>query len=246
MSDWEEKLPSRVRERLNQVGQIKSAFQPGLTLEDFQKAVQQRKKEKGISFVLALYQVLDEFVAEEIKNSGVVLACKKGCSYCCYQMIACTKIEMDEIVKFVDGLPRPIRIPLLRRIRGFVSQWRDYFGRNEFSLKINSLKVYEDWHGKPCPFLNESDGSCDVYPVRIIDCRTASSLISCGPGIKGNWIIPTPLYEKKPGRCRFQSELWANNLILEEEQRRVGLADPRLVQVTPLHHWLWMRRKELS
>jgi len=173
-----------------------------LTQETFQNAIQKKQKEKGLSFVLALYQVLDEFGEQEIKNSGIVLACKKGCSHCCHQMITCTEIEIEEIVRFINGLPRPTRIPLLRKIRDAIREWRDYFEQNEFQLKINPLKVYQDWQGKSCPFLNEEE-ACDIYLVRIIDCRTASSRIPCQGSGKVAITIPTPLYEEGPGRCRF-------------------------------------------
>lgn len=201
----------------------KIVAQGDITKETFQKAVDQ-KKETGLSFILAVYRALDEFLEKERGKSEVVLACKKGCSSCCYQLVCCTEMEMDEIVRFIEAMPRPRRRLLQKRLKKFTLKWQRYSQRNELALRRNSFKSLQDWAGKACPFLNENDGSCDVYSVRIIDCRTASSLIPCNEGGKGK-------------RFLFQPENWANNMILDEQQRRIGK-----MQVTPIHHWLLIKK----
>lgn len=198
-------------------------FQGDITREAFQKAID-RKKRSGLSFVLAVYRTLDEFLKKEKENSGKVLACKKGCSSCCYQLVSCTEMEIDEIFKFIKAMPKLRRRPLKRRLKNFATKWQKYYRRNEIALRKDPFKPLQDWTGRACPFLNESGGFCDVYPVRIIDCRTASSLIPCNEGGKGE-------------RFLFQSESWANNLILDEEQKRAGK-----MQVTPIHHWLLIKK----
>lgn len=90
---------------------------PEITMEEFREIILRRKEAEGISFLLSLYRVLDELVVEEIRTSGLILVCKSGCSTCCNQLITCTRIEMDEIIKFIDHLSREKRIPLLRRMR---------------------------------------------------------------------------------------------------------------------------------
>jgi len=207
-----------------------------ITLEDFRKAVLVKKEAEGLSFVLAIYRVLDEFVAEEIRASGIVLVCKSGCSTCCNQLIVCTQIEMDEIIRFVDCLPRESRIPLLRRMRDAATQWRDYFEKEGYKLKFEHFKYYLDWIDKPCPFLNPNNGACDIYPVRIIDCRTLTSTISC------NLLTE---YSEKPKRFRFQVEVFANNMVADE-QLRISNLSKEPMGVTPLRHLLWTRRRELN
>ena len=54
--------------------------------EKFKQMVQQKMKEKSISFVLAVYRTYDEIHAEEIKKLEVKLACTAACSYCCFHI----------------------------------------------------------------------------------------------------------------------------------------------------------------
>lgn len=93
-----------------------------------------------------------------------------------------------------------------------------------------------DWIDKPCPFLNPESGACDIYPVRIIDCRTLTSTIICDKITEEN--------PEKPKRFRFQLEIFANNLVMDEQSRISNLCG-ELIGTTPLCHWLWIRRKEL-
>lgn len=210
---------------------------------EFQEAVslvreaEGRIKEEKISFVQAIYQVLDAVMAENIKSSGLVLICKSGCSTCCNQLVTCTQIEMDEIIRFIDFLPREKRIPLLRRMRDAVIQWRDYFNKEGHLLKFDQLKYWRDWFGKPCPFLNSENGACDIYSVRIIDCRTLTSTIRCD--------LVTDDSAEKPKRFRFKVETFANNMVFDE-QKRISALRKEPIGVTPLRHLLWTRRKELG
>lgn len=201
----------------------KIVIQGEVTKEAFQEAIDQKKR-NGLSFILAVYRTLDEFVEREKKDLGKVLACEKGCSLCCYQLVSCTEMEIDEIAKFIKAMHKLSRRPLERRLKRFATKWRKYYQRNKVTLSKNSFKLLQDWAGKACPFLNEGGGFCDVYPVRIIDCRTTSSLVSCREGGKGK-------------RFLFQSETWANNLILNEQQMRVGE-----MHVTPIHSWLLAKK----
>ncbi len=69
-----------------------------------------------------------------------------------------------------------------------------------------------------------------------MDCRTATSLTSCADGTEKP-LVPCPVDYEGPGRFRFQSEKWANNMILDEQQRK-----SRTMNVTPIHHWLCIKK----
>ncbi|MCK4245494.1 MAG: YkgJ family cysteine cluster protein, partial [Candidatus Omnitrophica bacterium] len=147
--------------------------------EAFKRVVKQRRKEKDMSFVLAVYRTYDEFLKKEIQDSGVKLACGKGCCSCCYQLISCTEMEISEVFRYINKIPRPRRRSLIKRLKKKAKEWQNYYQGNEAALEIDPFKPVRDWWGRPCPFLNEETGSCDIYSVRIIDCRTLSSLIPC-------------------------------------------------------------------
>ncbi len=209
-----------------------------ITEEAFKKTVEQKRK-TSLSFILAVYQALDEFLAKEIKDSGVVLACKDGCSFCCYQLVCCTEIEIDGIIRFIKNMPRHSRRLLEKRLKKFAIKWQNYYKRNGVALRRDPYKSIQDWLRRPCPFLNESKGSCDIYPVRIMDCRTATSLTPCETSEKPSLspFAPCPVDYKGPGRFRFQSGKWANNLVLDEQRRK-----SKTINVTPIHHWLCIKK----
>ncbi len=190
-----------------------------MTQEVFQKTVAERIERDGISFVLAVYQVLDECWQQEINTSGIVLACRKGCSSCCHQLICCTEIEFVEIVRFIKRMPKTLRRPLEIRLKKNALKWQVYYQRNQQALQQNCFAPIKDWKGEPCPFLSEK-GSCAIYPVRIIDCRTATSLTPCSSDSSG------------VKRFRFDFETWANNMILDQQGKT------KTMNVTPVHHWL--------
>jgi len=246
MADWERKppfipIPKEILAKFEEQTAILS--QQGITREAFQEAARKKIAEKGISFVLAVYQAFDEFLEQEIKISGVTLACKKGCSQCCDTLIISTEMEIDEVIRFVNNIPRAVRIPLIRRALSFAREWRDYT-KNQFVPEIDPFKSFKDWKGRPCPFLNEDDGSCSIYPVRIMDCRRLTSLTPCTADMKT--LIPCDLHHQGPGHYRFQCEIWATNMILEEQGGKFRLPDPRLSPVTPVHHWLWIKEREFG
>lgn len=249
MSDWQDKLPPIAKEKLAKIEEmlVKERvlyFQAGITQEAFLRAVKEKTEKEKQPFLLAVYQTFDCFLEKEKEITGVTLACKKGCSLCCNNLLCCLEIEINEIIKFIDGLPRPARISLLRRIRNYLGEWRNYVRKNALDLEINPFKSVTDWARKPCVFLNEEGGHCEIYPVRLIDCRTTTSLIPCTLDMKIH--IPCDLHYQGPGRFRFRSESWANNMILEEEGKRLGLTVPQqLPPVSPILHWLFIKKKEL-
>ena len=234
-----EEMKNRIKE------QTEFLARQGLTEELFREKVQKKMAEKGLSFILAIYEAFDEFFREEIRISQITLACKKGCSVCCYTLITSTEMEMNEIVHFIDALPRTVRMPLIKKAMILAREWRDYHHENEFYINLDPFKPFKDWQGKPCPFLNEEEGFCSIYPVRIVDCRTLTSLTPCVAS-ETKTVFFAELHAKEAVRYRFRCETWASNLIMEELQKKMGLHNPALAPVTPVLHWLYMKRKEIG
>ena len=190
------------------------------TAGSFENLVREMMAQEQISFVLAIYRIIDEWSAAEITDSGLQLACRPGCDFCCHQLVTCTEIEWTEIKKYIESLDSKRRYWFSRRLQPFRRDWKRWYRKRPVDFQPNPLKVYRDWLGKPCPFLNE--GRCDIYPVRPIDCRTLTSTQTCIQ------------WENQEGakRFRFDWELWANNIIMDEQGRL------SLKATTPLLHWI--------
>jgi len=188
-----------------------------------EELVELKRKENNLPFILAVYQAYDELVRKEIESSKKKVACQKGCTFCCYQLISCTEEEIDEVIKYIMRLPKKTRRPLIVRLKKFVVKWYKYYKKNEELFNVVTspfeFKPIRDWLGKPCPFLNESSNSCDIYPVRTIDCRGQLSFSRCSKG-------------DETGVFRPQAYLLASSLIMER-QKKIGPFG-----VTPVHYWL--------
>jgi Fe-S-cluster containining protein len=197
-----------------------------MTEEDFAQAAREKAKEKNVPFVLAVYMVLEECLRECLSTSGIQLACRQGCSACCYQMVTCTPLEFEVILRYVNSLTEDLKQRIIMGTNKVVGDWRRYHAKNPrffVGTAEGVMKVHRDWNQRPCPFLSKEDGSCRIYPVRPIDCRTFTSLETC----------QRPILRAE--RFRFDPEKWVNNLILGESVRKTGV-----FAVTPLHHWISM------
>jgi len=196
--------------------------------EEFRQLVD-TKVATGTSFVGAVYQAMDEAAAEEDQGQW---ACHKGCSFCCKQMVQVTSGEINEIIKYLNGLRRKKRKRVMdlvwKRVKTYIT-WFDRLGGEMNPNLSDQLWVHDQWLNKPCPFLSGS-GVCSVHPARPIDCRTMHSTAVCK-----DW--------NEPGAARMPHEYegWANNMILEQEEKARGA-----MAVAPIHHWLKVKEKRIS
>jgi len=200
-------------------------------MDEFEAEVRHLMEEDSLTFVRAVWAVMDDLTDATFRSQegGNPLACRSGCSFCCYQPVTATAIEWEEIKRYLRSLPRLERREILARARPWVIAWRKYHEekaphapRRPSSPAADQIRLHLDWRGKPCPFLSKQ-GACSIYPVRPMDCRTMTSTVTC------------TIWDGQEGikRFRFPWEFWGNQMILEEQERKGGR-----MEVTPLLHWL--------
>lgn len=203
-----------------------------MTEEEFQGLVHLHQK-KGLRFIPAVYAALEQAIAEDETKPHDRFACKAGCTMCCHQAVTCTQAEFQEIVNYIDGLPKKDRSRLLniayqksKEVYDLL-QSDDSVGQIAASQEaVSHLNKITD--NKPCPFL-QADSKCGIYDVRPIDCRTFHSTTTCQ---KLRW----------PDAVRLvpQCESWANQIILEYAQATSGM----FVQL--VHTWLLSWRLQVK
>jgi Fe-S-cluster containining protein len=170
------------------------------------------QEDERLPFIEAVYNLVDRLTAEELHERNVHLACHEGCGVCCHQLIAVLPIEWPPIEKYIVGeMSYYVRKQLMQRAKRMVPEWKQWkkFDNNRSATKPG--RIYKHWLDKPCPFLAEN-GSCSIYPVRPIVCRSASSTNMCRT-------------VKEPGGMAFTFswQLLANNLIMDEQKRVSGI-----------------------
>lgn len=196
-----------------------------MTREAFTQAVEERAKRSG--FTRALYDTLDEYQAAERQTTGIVVACGRGCSWCCHQIVCVFPEEMQEITDHINRLASPVRVRLREQAREILAKWSAWLKLHlPFAPKKvhNPLLLAQAWIGKPCPLLQQ-DGSCGVHEARPLVCRTTTSDMKCGD-------IPYRDERRHARQMRLKCEGWANNLQMERAERQ-GVQG-----VTPLHYFL--------
>lgn len=115
------------------------------------KYKEDEKKYPWLPILLNAYHVIDseydEYIEEDQKRRGSIIACKKGCCNCCKnQSVPITPLELQGISWFV-----------IEKMNGSL--------RTKIKKQLATFQ-----HSHPCPFL--SDAICSIYPVRPIACRS--------------------------------------------------------------------------
>jgi Fe-S-cluster containining protein len=90
------------------------------------------------------------------------LACGKGCSYCCHQMVGITEAEVALVQAAIAGLPARTQ----EQIRAASAALRQ---------KAPGLSPAQWWTAKlRCPLLSEQ-GACLIHTARPLPCRAMNS-----------------------------------------------------------------------
>lgn len=118
-----------------------------------------------------LYQSVDELLDSFLERSaseGVPAACKKGCSWCCYQEVFAVTHEFLYLQDY-------IRENLTEQQQGEALVQ----AREKTRLTLNKAVEEQLLVREACPFLE--NGSCMVYGARPMACRIflSSSVSSC-------------------------------------------------------------------
>lgn len=97
----------------------------------------------------------------EYRQRGGIIYCGRGCRGCCSLVVNCTALEAVAVARNLTPAQTArlsAQIPLIQECAAQASSLKEW------------LSAYRDQVG-PCPFL-EQDGSCGVYQVRPLSCRS--------------------------------------------------------------------------
>lgn len=147
---------------------------------------------------LAARAELDEIAAALDRSVEVLLAkaraaanpaehpaCRRGCAFCCHQLVPLTTIEAQRIATYLETFPRDQRrsigAAVDRQARRFAA-WVATRKPSDIQSRATNLDYLRQ--RIPCPFLG-SQSECRIYPVRPLICRghhALGSSASCKTG----------------------------------------------------------------
>jgi len=190
----------------------------------------------GMALVRDIFRLMDELTEEYLEENEIT--CHRGCSWCCYQLVCCTTLEMELIIDYIRLRPKPIRRSIKQKAKNDALNFYRYYQRNKrnilassSSLAIVGIERWEDvgqalrraHRERPCVFLDKD--LCSIYPVRPVDCRSAKTKDKlCGTKIKTE--------TEGTKQTRLFSDQIASDLITYEEERIY-----EKLQIVPLIGW---------
>lgn len=114
-------------------------------------------------------RIVDAAAAEAARKAGPWLACHAGCCGCCIGPFSISSLDGRRLREGLKAVDPAVAARVLERARQSVARFEaEYPGDTVARL------LAEDDAGdtEPCPALDPSTGTCDLYPWRPITCRT--------------------------------------------------------------------------
>jgi len=145
--------------------------------------------DEAIAVTSVMHEELDKGVAmraERFTQMGHTVACAKGCTSCCEQVVV---VAEPEAILAARWLARPEQAAARQRFVAAHARWRGEGGElveaaraaaaNHDAAALSEATVAAFQIHLLCPFNHE--GACDIYPVRPAVCREKEALDSQEP-----------------------------------------------------------------
>jgi Fe-S-cluster containining protein len=138
------------------------------------------RPDDGIDVSEPLIQIVDAALASATLRGGAHLACHPGCSQCC---IGVFPIALQDAARLREGLAAltqqdPARADrIATRVAQSLTRLDPWFPGDRATGILNedheAAILFEEFaNDEPCPVLDPSHGTCDLYATRPILCRT--------------------------------------------------------------------------
>ena len=126
-----------------------------------------------------LLQSIDVALADAARRAGDFLACRIGCTQCCYGAFAINALDATHLREGMVTLRASdpaLAAEIERRARAWLAEYgADFPGDSETGVLGTSdadQASFEDFaNDAACPALDPSTGRCDVYAWRPMTCR---------------------------------------------------------------------------
>ena len=136
-----------------------------------------------------LIQIVDAALAETARKSGDWLACRKGCTQCCYGPFAISQLDAMRLRKGLADLKAsdpPRAAQVRKRAKQAVARLApDFPGNAESGILYDDEDAearFADFaNDEACPALDPATGTCDLYSARPMTCRTFGPPVRSGP-----------------------------------------------------------------
>lgn len=124
-----------------------------------------------------LIQIVDAALASASTRSGSHLACRPGCSQCCHGVFEITATDAARLRDGLFSLPPAQAVRVKQRIAAAQQHLAPFFpgdvATGVLTEEPAAVERFEEWaNADPCPLLDPTTQTCDLYEHRPILCRT--------------------------------------------------------------------------
>jgi len=114
-------------------------------------------------------QIVDAALAQAATKAGPWLACRPGCTQCCFGPFAITPADAARLRQGLAQLDPETAARVRRRSRESVARLEAAYPVDTIARILAEDEAAAD---EPCPALDPETGLCDLYAARPIVCRT--------------------------------------------------------------------------
>jgi Fe-S-cluster containining protein len=137
-----------------------------------------------------LVQIMDAALAEAARRAGDWLACRPGCTQCCYGAFAIGSLDALRLGAGMEALrsAQPaLAAEIERRAQAWAAEYgADFPGDPQTGLlgtsEADQERFEEFANEAACPALDPATGRCDVYQWRPMTCRVFGPPVRMGDG----------------------------------------------------------------
>jgi Fe-S-cluster containining protein len=124
-----------------------------------------------------LIQILDAALASAAARSGPHLACRPGCSQCCYGVFEISGLDAARLREGLSRAQPGLRERVLTRVAAAQAKLGPFYpgelATGELTGSPDQIELFEEWaHAEACPVLDPATQTCDLYAHRPVLCRT--------------------------------------------------------------------------
>jgi len=126
-----------------------------------------------------LVQIMDAALADAAQRAGEWLACRPGCTQCCYGAFAINQLDAVRLRDGMDALRlanSALAVEVERRAEAWIAEFgADFPGDVQTGALGESdaeREAFENYaNDAACPALDPTTGRCDLYEWRPMTCR---------------------------------------------------------------------------
>ena len=138
-----------------------------------------------------LIQIVNAALFDAARRSGELLVCRKGCTQCCVGVFAINQLDAARLQRGLSALEKRSPERAAEVGRRACESWKrlalDFPGDPATGILDESAEGasrFEDFaNDEPCPALNPTDGTCDLYKSRPMTCRVFGPPIRSEEGL---------------------------------------------------------------